>query len=458
MRTLYILLILPVALFSAAFDLDQKIRNLHLNPDGVSVYIQEVNATKPLIAYNPDTMLLSASVIKLYTTYTALLQLGESYRWKTTLHLSPDNDLAIKGYGDPTLTTKDLTHFINALQSNGITHISGDIIIDRSFFKVSDQVSSNFDNSPYQPYNAMPDPMMFNQNTTLLNIIPCKSTIEIEKEIPNQHYKIINDINVVKGSCRGKRSWFHFRVDHNETKPVVTLSGNYSKWCKQKQLCQLISKSFYEFYYALKKKLRDAGINYSGKLRLEEIPKNSKLLYTHHSENIKSIIAHTNKKSDNLYARQIFLTIGVNIYGEGADVIQSRISVNEILKGHNLLEKDNKLIINNGSGLSRYSKINARSLTNLLRHGYMRYAHEWMETLAIAGVDGTIKKRFRGSALRNNAWMKTGTIKNVKNIAGYLKSRSGKTYTVTILINDKRYKVQGSHLQNELLRWLYEQH
>ena len=61
-----------------------------------------------------------------------------------------------------------------------------------------------------------------------------------------------------------------------------------------------------------------------------------------------------------------------------------------------------------------------------------------MKTLSIAGVDGTIKRRFRGTIVRNRAWMKTGTLRHAKNIAGYVKSRSGRLYTAVILVNTKK--------------------
>jgi len=77
-----------------------------------------------------------------------------------------------------------------------------------------------------------------------------------------------------------------------------------------------------------------------------------------------------------------------------------------------------------------------------------------MNTLSIAGVDGTIKKRFRGTIVKNHAWMKTGTLKRVKNIGGYVKSKIGKLYTVVILVNSKKGNWRASQLQNIIIKWL----
>jgi D-alanyl-D-alanine carboxypeptidase/D-alanyl-D-alanine-endopeptidase (penicillin-binding protein 4) len=77
-----------------------------------------------------------------------------------------------------------------------------------------------------------------------------------------------------------------------------------------------------------------------------------------------------------------------------------------------------------------------------------------MDTLAIAGVDGTIKKRFRHTVVKKRAWMKTGTLRRVKNIGGYVKNKAGKYYTVVILINSTKAKYRGAKLQNEIMKWL----
>ena len=110
--------------------------------------------------------------------------------------------------------------------------------------------------------------------------------------------------------------------------------------------------------------------------------------------------------------------------------------------------------IDNGCGLSRTAKLNAKLLAAVLDDGYKRYGMRWMKTLSIAGVDGTIKRRFRGTVVRNRAWMKTGTLKRVKNISGYVKSKNGRLYTVVILVNTKKGNWRASALQNKVIKWL----
>jgi D-alanyl-D-alanine carboxypeptidase/D-alanyl-D-alanine-endopeptidase (penicillin-binding protein 4) len=98
--------------------------------------------------------------------------------------------------------------------------------------------------------------------------------------------------------------------------------------------------------------------------------------------------------------------------------------------------------------------MSAKLLAEMLDHAYDRYGSRWMETLSISGVDGTIKKRFRNTVVKNRAWMKTGTLKRVKNIGGYVKNKVGKYYTVVIIINSSKAKYSGAKLQNEIMEWL----
>ncbi len=110
-------------------------------------------------------------------------------------------------------------------------------------------------------------------------------------------------------------------------------------------------------------------------------------------------------------------------------------------------------ILDNGCGLSRKSRTTVRVIYKLLQDAYKQYGKTWMNTLSIAGVDGTIRKRFKRSIVKKRAWMKTGTLKDAKNIAGYVKGKSGKLYTVVIFFNDVR-RWLGVQIENQIIEWL----
>lgn len=425
----------------------------------ISIYIKEAGvSTKQIAALNANTVRTPASVIKVFSTYASLLKFGFDYRWPTQFYANSivkngvlKGDLIIKGFGDPTLSSDDLPDIIAKLKEQGIQKITGHIVIDRSYFDVGTKDNSGFDKHIYSPYNAMPDAMMFNERISTVCVTPNQNSVH--KEVPDGSYKIQNNLKRVNKPCRGRYSWPGLKIDKSSAIPTVILKGKISKRCGTRKLCQVITKPYKSFYYALKDAMRQAGISAPGSMRLHSVEGNAHLLFTHYSKSLEKIVSKTAKKSNNLYARHLLLYLGAKKYGAPATLYKGRKAVEYILKNRGALQ-NSTLKLDNGCGLSRSAKLNAKLLANVLDDAYNHYGMRWMKTLSIAGVDGTIKKRFRGTVVRKRAWMKTGTLKNVKNIAGYVKNRLGKLYTVVILVNTKKGRWKASKLQNNILKWL----
>jgi D-alanyl-D-alanine carboxypeptidase/D-alanyl-D-alanine-endopeptidase (penicillin-binding protein 4) len=207
------------------------------------------------------------------------------------------------------------------------------------------------------------------------------------------------------------------------------------------------------FYYALKSGLAKQGVKVFGTLKLKKLPASAKYIFTHYSDSLESVISTIAKKSDNLMARQLMFTMGAVSFQGQSTPYKSRKAIENTLNKYSILEKGTTYIAN-GSGLSRSSKLTAKSLANLLDHGYKNYGQRWMNTLATAGIDGTIRRRFKYSAVYGRAWMKTGTIKRVKNIAGYVQGSSGEYYVVVVLVNDKYSRKYGAKLANKVIEWV----
>ena len=233
--------------------------------------------------------------------------------------------------------------------------------------------------------------------------------------------------------------------------PTVFLSGTLSKKCSPRHIGKVLSRPYAEFYEALKTELKIRNIEYNGTMRLSALPMDAGLLMTHTARPLIDIVAKTDKKSNNLYARHEFLLLGAKLFGAPATLDKSRRAIREIFVRRGIIDKNS--VIDNGCGLSRKSRIDAFSLYRILQHAYGKFGKSWMNALSIAGRDGTIRRRFRGSIVRGRAWMKTGTLKDSKNIAGYVKGRSGRLYTVVILYNGNR-KWLASTLQNKIITWI----
>jgi D-alanyl-D-alanine carboxypeptidase/D-alanyl-D-alanine-endopeptidase (penicillin-binding protein 4) len=452
-------LILSLWLYALPQVINEEIRKSGISKKDISLYIKEAGKKGKLIAsLNAYKTRTPASMLKVLTTYASVLKLGFDYCWPTKFYTTGrlnngvlQGDLWVKGFGDPTLNAEDLEKIVSDIRAEGIRQIRGDIVIDRSYFEVGDKDSSGFDENLYSAYNAMPDAMMFNERVVTVCVIPKEK--KVHKKHVDESYKVVDQLEHVNKPCRGKYSWPKVKIDKSEVIPTVFLKGKISKRCGKRNICKVITKPYMSFYYALKDRLTQEGISVSGGLKLRKIPKEARGLFTHYSDPLEEIISETAKESNNLYARHLLLLLGVQVYGTPATVQKGRDAIVEILKTKGALGKG-KLRVDNGSGLSRTAKMNAKLLAQMYDAAYDRYGSRWMETLSIAGIDGTIKKRFRNTVVKKRAWMKTGTLRHVKNIGGYVKNRAGKFYTVVIIINSSKAKHRGAKLQDEIIKWL----
>ncbi len=450
---------LSVAVWALPAGIESAIRQSGIPKSDISVYIKEAGSSSRVVAsLNAQTTRTPASVIKVMTLYAAVLKLGFDYRWPTQFYVNGRivngtlrGNLIVKGFGDPTLGSSNLDAIVSQIKQKGVRHITGSIVIDRSYFRVGTKNSSKFDENPYSPYNAMPDAMMFNERVSTICVEPRKNSVS--KKSPDGSYIIHNQLKRVNRPCRGRYAWPHVKIDDSKAVPEVWLKGTISKRCQKRDICQVITKPYLSFYYALSAALKESGVTVDGTMRLAKVPKSARILFTHYAVPLEKIIAKTAKKSNNLYARHILLLLGAREFGAPATLEKGRRAIRKILMAHGALGKGT-LHIDNGSGLSRSSKLNAKQLATLLDHAYVRYGMRWMQTLSIAGVDGTIKRRFRGTAARKRAWMKTGTLKHAKNIAGYVKSRNGRYYTTVILVNTKKSRWKAAKLEDAIILWL----
>lgn len=458
-KILLVTILLSLWLHAMPQAIVEYIRQSGIAKKDISIYIKEAGRGGKVVAsLNAEKTRIPASVIKVMTTYAAVLKLGFDYRWPTKFYTRGTlkngvlhGDLLIKGFGDPTLNDRDLTKIVSYIRAEGIERITGNIIIDRSYFKVGNKDNSGFDKHTYSAYNAMPDAMMFNERVSTICVTPNKKSAY--KKNSDGSYKLINQLQYVNKPCKGRYSWPGVRIEKNEVMSKVILKGKISKRCGKRNICKVITKPCKSFYYALKAKLQSEGVKVGGTLKLERIPQGARDLFTYYSRSLEKIISKTAKKSNNLYARQLLLLLGAKVYGAPATMGKGRSAIEQILSSNGALGKG-VLRIDNGSGLSRVAKLNAKLLAHMFDNAYDRYGSRWMQTLSIAGVDGTIKRRFRHTVVKKRAWMKTGTVNRVKNIGGYVKNKKGKLYTVVILVNSPKSRYRGAKLQNQIMAWL----
>ena len=432
-----------------------------LPENSLSLYIQEYDASQPLLSINSDTPRTPASVIKLLTTYAGLQLLAPNYTWETSIYFNGkikngtlNGDLIIKGGGDPLLVKETFWHLLFTLRNRGLTHINGDLLIDDGLFKPETASPADFDNRPYRVYNTLPHPALLNFRAHQFHFVPMKNKVHIYADPPASNLQIKNRLQLVNGPCRGKHSHINFKVSRQSSLTTVEFKDKYPYRCGSQNLLRAVLTNDDYIFGVFKSLWEGMGGTISGKLGKTSIGASSPF-YTVPSKPLREIIVHINKLSNNVMARQLLLTIGKEKFAVGSKIAGRRV-ISDWLNEIGIPARE--LVIENGSGLSRKARISARTLAEILRHALnSRYQPEFFASLPLLGMDGTMKKRLSGGKVPpGSARIKTGIINNVRAMAGYVTSKSNKNYILVSLQNHKNiHRGTGTSVQDEILLWLY---
>lgn len=444
------------------------LKNYKLPENSLSLYIKEINAQQPLLVLHGNVPRNPASSMKIITTFAALELLGPTYRWKTNFYLDGmltdgtlDGNLIMQGGGDPFLITEVFWHILFTLQAKGLKHIQGNFLIDDGNFK--DEIGSpgDFDKRPYRTYNAFPDAALVNFQAHQFNFVPQKDGLHIYADPPATTMKINNKVKLSKGRCQGKRQYIKHHVVKQEHNTVVTFSGDYPYSCGHQQLLRTIIPNDQYIYGVFKSLWENMGGTIAGTLGKTRI-KGKKPFYVATSKPLSGIITSINKYSNNVMARQLLLTLGKdkleskNKKGEGSKVL-GRQAIKEWLQTIGIHAPT--LFLDNGSGLSRKARVSAVTMGKILEYAYKSpHQPEFMASLPMLGVDGTIRKRLNGHTPVGKIRIKTGLLNGVRAMAGYVHSASDKRYVVVSLQNYPGIQNGiGTKVQDEVLKWLYQQ-
>ncbi|HPQ97014.1 MAG: D-alanyl-D-alanine carboxypeptidase/D-alanyl-D-alanine-endopeptidase [Thiothrix sp.] len=428
----------------------------------VGIFVQDVNADRPLLAYNAGLPLNPASTMKLLSTWSALKVLGPSWVWDTEAWTRGsirdgrlDGDLVLRGYGDPFLVDETLWLFVHELRARGLEEISGDIIIDNSFFEVPPASPGAFDGHPDKVYNAIPSALMFNFQATrfLFRADEPRQAVRVEAFPDPGPGKLVNQMKLVSGNC--SRSHYNPSVSRG-TDGVVVVRGNYTADCGQQSFMRLLTPPAEHAFNAFRDDWQALGGRFSGRMRTGTVGDGDQLFYKVSSRTLLEQIRLINKWSNNVMVRALLLSLGAREFGAPGTPDKGRLAVLQALQSAGI--DTTGLVVDNGSGLSRAARITPAQLgTLLLAVWHEPYMPEFLSSLPLLGEDGTLVRRFRRSDLRSRARFKTGTLNKVTALAGYMLTRSGKRMVVVILHNGDSVNRAGRPLQDMLLEWVFEQ-
>lgn len=462
MKPICLLLLVLVSISGArAVDLPPEVRaalrQAKIPLSSVAVDVRGVDSQVPLVSVNAQRAMNPASTMKLLTTYAGLEMLGPSYTWKTEAYLGGplekgvlQGDLILKGYGDPRFNIEQFWLWLSELRARGLKEIQGDLVLDRSFFSLPEHDPAEFDNDPVRAYNVGPDALLLNFNTLRLRYLPEGNRLKVISEPPLEGMQLDNQLAPQAApNCENWDDTIRIQARGDS----VVLQGGYPSECGERE--QNLNVMPHTRYVAavFNAIWQELGGILRGNTREGPLPAEAKLFATHYSAPLAEIIRDVNKFSNNVMARQLFLTLGSDVATATPGNIPQSIRVTKAwLKTKRLNFPE--LVLENGAGLSRRERISAQHLAQLLRSAADSPMNaEFVASLPILGVDGSVRKRLKDTAAANQAHLKTGTLEGVKTIAGYVRAKSGKEWILVFLINHPNAK-QGGAAQDALIEWV----
>jgi len=432
--------------------------------ESLSVYVSDVDTGEVVLEWLDDEPRNPASTIKLLTTLVALDVLGPAYRWRTDVYIAGelkggklDGDLMLKGYGDPFLVTERVWQLLRNIRHEGIREISGDLLLDDSWFEIGEYDPAAFDRQPLRAYNVAPNALMMNFKVVRYVFEPdhAGGSVDVTMDPLLDNLSVENRLGLSNGSCRGYQRGI--TVTTNEAADKVRFSGRFPNGCKRYAMDRTVL-SHNEFVYGLFDSLwRESGGSIAGGWKKVVVEEEAEPLLSFDSRPLAQMIALINKHSNNVMARQLMYTLGAEVNGPQGTEDSGKVVIEKWLADNGLASTE--LAIENGAGLSRKTRTTARDMAAMLQFAWRQpYMPEYLASLSLSGLDGTLRRRFGDTNLVGKAHLKTGSLDHVTAIAGFLQSRSGRRFAVVAMQNyEDIHRGPGEEVQEAILRWLHEQ-
>ncbi len=428
--------LLPAMAAPLPGDVAAALERAKLPRESLVAMVQEVGSAPPRLAWQAEQPVNPASLMKLLTTFAALEMLGPAWSWSTPVWLQGtvkdgvlEGNLVIKGGGDPKFVLERVWLLLRRVQQAGVREIRGDIVLDRSAFSVPEQNPGDFDGEPLRAYNVRPDALLLNYKALAFTFTPdpARGVATIGVDLPLAGVRVDPSVPLTTGPCDDWRG--ALRPDFSDP-TRARFGGSLPAACGEKTwaLAYAEPKSYNE--RALLGLWNDMGGKLLGTVR-DGVAPATRASFEITSPTLAEVVRDINKFSNNVMAQQLFLTLALVQRGSGTPEL-----ARELLRqwaAERFGKAGTGLAIDNGSGLSRDSRASAQLLARLLQAAWASpVMPELVSSLPVSGLDGTLR---RSRATLGRAHLKTGSLRDVNGVAGYVLSSSGRRYVVVAIVN-----------------------
>ncbi|WP_313177775.1 D-alanyl-D-alanine carboxypeptidase/D-alanyl-D-alanine-endopeptidase [Massilia sp.] len=468
----------PVSAAQPTGNLPQPVTALlaanRIAPASLSVLVLRGNQV--VLAHGAERPMQPASTMKLVTTLVSLEQLGPVFRGRTELLSNGEvkngvlkGDLVLRGGADADLSGEVLENMLRALELSGIKRIEGNLVLDRSLFNPARQDLGvpPFDESPEAYYNVIPDALLANKNMLQIDMRSTGKSMQLDMQPALDGVRVVSEMTLIDADCaRWEDGWkLPEAVKGADGRIQVVLRGTFPKNCARTNSINVVDRDDY-LDGLFRMKWKQLGGKLDGKTQAGIAPLDARLLALHTARALPEVVRDTNKPSDNALARTLFLSLGAL---EADPVLGSRPL--PLVPGQSTTTRadqvvrnwmrargidDSGFVIENGSGLSRIERISPLQMGGLLQAGLRsNWAPEFQASMPIVAVDGTMRRRLHGSPAAGRARLKTGTLRNVVAVAGYVPDANGVQNVVVAMVNDERAgEGRGRAVVDALVDWV----
>ncbi len=428
----------------------------------LALWVQPVDAPAPAWGLNADAGMNPASVFKLATTAAAFDLLGPAWTWKTpVLFTGPvrngvlKGSLVIRGSGDPSLVLERVWLLLRQVRAAGVREIRGDIVLDHGAFAPLARSPADFDGAPAEPYNVLPDALLLNYKSVTLGFAPDPAgrVARVVADPPLAGVAADATLPLVRGACDDWRTKLKLATDD----PTGWHFGaGYPASCGARTWPVAFADPASYDARMIESMWGEVGGKLKGRVRDGDSPPDATLAFEAVSPALVDVVRDINKYSNNVMAEQVFLTLGAQAgiaapaaagptpdtgaalpapAPSGVTADQARAALAQWLHTR-LGPVADDIVIANGSGLARETRISARALASLLQWIWRSpVMPELMSSLPLNGIDGTLR---HSGALPGRAHLKTGSMRDVIAIAGYVLADSGRRYVLVAIVNEAR--------------------
>jgi D-alanyl-D-alanine carboxypeptidase/D-alanyl-D-alanine-endopeptidase (penicillin-binding protein 4) len=409
------------------------------------------------------------STMKVVTAVVALDHLGPNLRGRTELFAAGPiagdvltGDLVLKGGADPAFGLPELWQLLFELRQRGVREISGDLVLDRSLFRPAriDIGLPPFDEAPEWPYNMIPDALMLSGNLMGLALSSTGPGIQARLSPPLEGVTLdASAMTLSETPCADwDDDWLPAVIEPTSDAGFrIDLRGGFARRCEAKANLQLLDRDVIaeRQVRAVWASLGGSWRKPPGGVREGLVPIDATLIATHVAPTWGELLRPVIKQSDNALTRLLYLQLGVAAMAQHPNATTRELAHREVERWFDERRIDRSgLVLDNGSGLSRSERITPRTLALMLKAAHAgKHAPELLMSLPVAGVDGTLRRRLKGTPAEGWARLKTGTLRNVTALAGYVRDSRGDTWVLVAMVNHEQ-AARGRPALDALVEWV----